>query len=102
MTSTAAATPFITSIAGPPKMISFGDVARFTNTMGPNPSPPALFTGVGHMSSWQLGNSQEVPDTDVFTSRLGATFEGRRILVGCLSFTPSKAEVEKLFLGYNL
>lgn len=91
-----------TSFAGPPMITSFGDVARFAKTVGFNPTPSVLFAGVSHMSTLQTGMPQEIQATNVFTSRQAATWEGRRILVGCLSFTPSKAEVERLFLGYNV
>jgi hypothetical protein len=115
------------SVAGLPMMISFGDVARFANTMGPNLTPSAFLTGVGptgasqtnkpqetmgsdhtlftaagSTGAWQLGKPQDVPAADAVASRQAATWERRRILVGCLSFTPSKAEVEKLFSGYNV
>lgn len=93
---------YTTSFAGLPMITSFGDVARFANTVGFNPTPSVLFAGVGHMSTLQMGKPQGIQDTDVFTSRQAATWERRRILVGCLSFTPSKAEVERLFLGYNV
>lgn len=115
------------SVAGLPMMISFGDVARLANTMGPNLTPSAFLTGVGptgasqtnkpqetmgsdhtlftaagSTGAWKLGKPQDVPVADVVESRQAATWERRRILVGCLSFTPSKAEVEKLFSGYNV
>jgi hypothetical protein len=85
--------------------------------MGFNPTPSGFFPGVGGMNTSQANKpqetagyknasldlfTQEIPDTNVYTSRQAATWERRRILVGCLSFTPSKAEVEKLFLGYNV
>lgn len=119
-----------TSSAGPPMMISFGDVAMFAKTMGPNPTASAELTSVGYMgvsqinkpqetmgpnpttfslfatapntNAWQINNPQETPAMDVITSRQAATWERRRILVGALSFTPSKAEVEKLFVGYDM
>lgn len=91
-----------TSFAGLPMITSFGDVARLANTVGFNPRPSVLFAGVSHMSTLQMGTPQEKQATNVFTSRQAATWERRRILVGCLSFTPSKAEVEELFLGYNV
>ncbi|KFZ12595.1 hypothetical protein V502_07028 [Pseudogymnoascus sp. VKM F-4520 (FW-2644)] len=98
----ATGTQSTTSFAGLPMITSFGDVARFANIVGFNPTPSVLFAGVGHMGTLQMGKPQGIQDTDVFTSRQAATWERRRILVGCLSFTPSKAEVEKLFLGYNV
>lgn len=100
-----------------PMMTSFGDVAIFGKDMGFNPAPSGFFPGVGGIDTSQVNKpqetigykntsldllTQEIPDTNVYTSRQAATWERRRILVGCLSFTPSKAEVEKLFLGYNV
>ncbi|OBT69170.1 hypothetical protein VE03_01972 [Pseudogymnoascus sp. 23342-1-I1] len=91
-----------TSIAGLPMMTTFGDVARFAKNVGFNPTPSALLTSVGNRASWQIGKPEETPAMDVFTSRQAATWERRRILVGCLSFTPSQEEVDKLFLGYSV
>ncbi|KFY97106.1 hypothetical protein V498_02250, partial [Pseudogymnoascus sp. VKM F-4517 (FW-2822)] len=91
-----------TSIAGLPMITSFGDVARLAKDVGFNPKSSAVFTGVDQMNAFQMGKPQETPATDVYTSRQAATWERRRILVGCLSFTPSKEEVEKLFLGYSV
>lgn len=90
------------SIGGVSMITSFGDVAKFAKNVGFNPTPSVPVNGVGNMASWQMGKPHETQDTDVYTSRQAATWERRRILVGCLSFTPSKEEVERLFLGYSV
>ncbi|KFY30085.1 hypothetical protein V494_08279 [Pseudogymnoascus sp. VKM F-4513 (FW-928)] len=108
-----------TSVSGLPVMASFGDVSQLAKDAGFNPQDAASFKGVG-MGTSQMNKpgdtmkfdlapvaffaAEGVPQEaqDVYKSRQVATWERRRIVVGCLSFTPSKAEVEKLFSGYNV
>ncbi|ELR09699.1 hypothetical protein GMDG_04185 [Pseudogymnoascus destructans 20631-21] len=88
-----------------PMMTSFGDIAIFGKDMGFNPTPPAFFPGVGGMNTSQINKpqetmgskntplaifTQEIPDTNVYTSRQAATWERRRILVGCLHLLPPR------------
>ncbi|KFY43259.1 hypothetical protein V495_04071 [Pseudogymnoascus sp. VKM F-4514 (FW-929)] len=97
--SNATITQYTTSVLRP-MAFSFGDVATFAKTMGPNTMPSGSFAVAGYTSAWTFEKAQEIQALDL--SRKISTLEKRRIIVGSLSFTPIEAEVVELFRGYNV